>query len=255
MALVSYNSTMKEWENIIRVNLKVTNPALLKSGALGILTNYLAGIKYDALQFYSKTFQEMNVGLAQDFNSMLYHTTIYGAELKFATPSTLSCSLVIPELNLSQIEELKYEIPRFRSFTDSNGIAFIFISDIKIVVTKGNLTAVSWNPEGTKNLTVTKAANPNSPGNFVYLIHNAEVQQYQRNFYNFITPEYVAGESFEFTIGMDNIRNLKEIKAWLNVGTSTLQVDELHELEHSELLELSSNTTMDYNLIPLNIRK
>jgi len=103
MALVNYQTTLKEWENIIRVKMKVTNPALLKSGALGVLTNYLAGIKYDALQFYSKTFQELNVGLAQDFNSMLYHSSIYGADPTW----------FIDALPYSETSSLPRNYPRF----------------------------------------------------------------------------------------------------------------------------------------------
>lgn len=254
MALESYAATLNEWENIIRVNMRVTNPTLLKSGALGILANFLAGIKYDALQFYSKTFQEMNVGLAQDFNSMLYHSTVYGAEIEFANPATLSSSLIVPEIQVQQIEELVYEIPRFKTFSDTNGISFTFVSDIKIVVTKGTITATAWNESGSRNLTVTKAANPNIPGSYVYLIHNAEAQQYKREFHSFIVPEYGVGESYIFSVGVGDIRTLKDLKAWLNIGDPVDDLNRIDKLGPEDITALNLDPNNNYNFIPMNIK-
>jgi hypothetical protein len=254
MALVTYNATLDEWENIIRVKLKVVNPTLLKSGALGILANFLAGIKYDALQFYSKTFQEMNVGLAQDFNSMLYHSTVYGAELEFANPATLTSSLVIPELNLSQIEELIYEIPRYTTFVDNNGIPFIFISDIKMSLTNRGISAISWNPEGTKTLSVTKAANPNVANAYVYLVHNADVQQFKRDFHSFIVPQYDVGSSYTFSIGLPSITQLKEVRVWLNTGADKVDIQNLHLIAPEDIIDLNQDQNTDYNLIEMNIK-
>jgi len=254
MALESYNATLNEWENIIRVKMKVTNPTLLKSGALGILTNYLAGIKYDALQFYSKTMQEMNVGLAQDFNSMLYHSTIYGAEITFAKPAILSSSIVIPEIQLKDVEELIYRIPMYKTFNDTNGMAFTVVSDIKIKVTKNGLHATSWNPSETKALTVTKAPNPNVPGAYVFLVHNSDIEQFQRNFSSFNIPEYSAGESVSFTVGVEDIRQLKEINAWLNIGEPVEDLRAIDKLSTEQISDLSLDPTNNYNFIPMNIK-
>jgi len=219
MAIQNYETTLKEWENIIRVNLKVANPSLLKSGALGILTNYLAGIKFDALQFYTKTFQEMNVGLAQDFNSLLYHASIYGAELQFARASTLSASLIIPEITLANVFELIYTVPKNTRFVDKNGIPFITTAEITIVLTRNNVSATSWSAfSGTKKLSVTSAPNPNIPNSKVFLIHTSDFQQYDRKFYATVIPETIVGDPYNFSIGIDSIENLKEVKAWLNTG-------------------------------------
>jgi len=219
MALVTYNTTLNEWENIIRVKLKVSNPILLKSGSLGILTNFLAGIKYDTLQFYSKAFQEMNVGLAQDFNSMLYHSTVYGTELEFATPATLSSSLIIPELTLAQVDEIVYTIPRYTSFADTNGLNFIYDSEIKLSITNQGLKASAWNPiKGIQSLAISKAPNPNVPGLNVFLIHNSEASQYTREFHSYVVPSYAVGDSYQFSIGIESVQNLKGTRAWLNTG-------------------------------------
>jgi hypothetical protein len=219
MAITTYNSTLKEWENIIRVNLKVTNPALLKSGALGILTNYLAGIKYDNLQFYTKAFRETNVGLAQDFNSLLYHSTIFGADLRFATPAVLTSSIIVPELRLNMVQKIEYNIPKNTTFTDSNSLSYIVCSDINVTLTSAGINATTWDKKtGTKRLSITKAANPNIPGTYLYLVHNNVIKQYQRTFQNFISTDYIVGESFEFSTGVSDIQHIKEVNVWVNTG-------------------------------------
>ena len=234
MALVTYNSTLTEYENIIRTKLKVVNPTLIKSGALGILTNYLAGIKYDAFQLYAKTFQEMNVGLAQDFNSMLYHSTIYGTELEFAQPATLASSIVIPELRLAELSELVYTIPRFATFSDNNDLNFIYTSEIKMSITNKGMNATAWNPiTGTSKLSVIKAPNPNVPGSNVFLIFNDVSKQYTRKFQEFIVTDHSVGESFEFSIGIDSVNNLKGTRVWKNTGTNltTVQMSLLEDVD------------------------
>jgi len=238
MALVSYNATLNEWENIIRVKLKVTNPSLIKSGALGILTNYLAGIKYDALQFYSKTFQEMNVGLAQDFNSLMYHSTIYGTDLEFAVPATLSSSIVIPELNLGQTKEVVYVIPRYATFSDTNSLNYLYNSEIKLSITNKGMKASAWNPQqGTRKLTVTTAPNPNVPGSNVFLIYNDDAEQYQRTNYNFEVQAQQVGQNTEYKVGINSISKIKALYAWINVGRplTTNELDAINRIDPSDV--------------------
>jgi hypothetical protein len=255
MALVTYETTLTEWENIIRVKLKVANPALLKSGALGILANYLAGIKYDTLQFYTKALQESNVGLAQDFNSMLYHSTIFGTELEFAVPATLSSSIVVPEVSVAGTDLLIYTIPRHTPFVDTNGLDYIFISEIKMEFSATGLKATSWNPQnGTRKLTVTKAPNPNVPGAYVYLVHNSDAQQYKKEFWYYNIPEYNVGESFSSSIGIENIIELKELNAWVNNGESLTQ-EQKFALELMDPDDIEGAFSEDgVNLKRLNIR-
>jgi hypothetical protein len=197
----------------------------------------MAGIKFDVLQFYTKTFQEMNPGLAQDFNSMLYHGSIYGAEIEFAKPAILTSSLVIPELNLSNVNELVYNIPRNTTFVDNNGYNFITVSDIRISVKKDVVTATSWNKEyGTRKLTITKAPNPNYPTGYIYLIHNSDIQQYKRDFYSFDVTKYDLGTFLEFNIGIDDYTKIKKIKAWINTGDRVNLLD-LYSYDTDEIKE------------------
>jgi hypothetical protein len=255
MALVTYNSTLTEYENIVRTKLKVVNPTLIKSGALGILTNYLAGIKYDAFQLYTKAFQEMNVGLAQDFNSMLYHSSIFNAELGFAKPSTLTSSLVLPEIRLAEVEEVIYTIPRFTTFVDNNDLNFTFISEIKLTINNKGMKGVAWNPEtGNTNLSITKAPNPNIPGSNVYLIYNNDAQQYTRTFQDFIVTQHNVGETFQFSIGISNVNKLKETHVWINSGVHLTGV-ELQSLSGLDQVDIEGSfASKGANITKMNIK-
>ncbi len=249
MAINNYTTTLREWENIIRVNLKVTNPALLKSGALGILSNYLASIKFDTLQFYSKTFQELNPGLAQDFNSLLYHASIYGAEIQFATAGTLSATLIVPEIMLSHVNTLVYDIPQNTKLLDTNNIPFIAIADIRIEQKQMSITATAWDEiNGTQKLSITKAPNPNVPGKYVYLIHSGNFQQYQRTFHtNVILEEPVVGVPYEFEIGVPNLNEIKQVRVWSNTGEHM----SLNQLENAQMDTLAATNE---NITELNIK-
>jgi len=236
MAITTYNAHLREWENIIRTELKVTNPALLKSGSLGILTNFLAGIKYDCLSYYNKIFQEMNIGLAQDFNSMLYHSTIYNTQLTLATPPTLVSSLVIPELNLAQVSKLKYFIPRNSVFSDNNNLSYIVDSDITIEIKSDGVLATAWDKRtGSKKLTVTRTPNPTIPNNYLYLISNTNIRQYQRNFDEFISTGYLIGDNFAFSIGINDLTTLKEINVWVNTGRDKVDLKRLDGIDSDEI--------------------
>ncbi len=248
MAVNNYTTTLREWENIIRVNLKVTNPTLLKSGALGILSNYLASIKFDTLQYYAKTFQEMNPGLAQDFNSMLYHASIYGAEIQFATASTLSATLIVPEIMLSQVNTLTYVIPKNSKFTDTNGIQFITVAAIKIQQGQMNITATAWDEiNGTQKLSITKAPNPNVPGRYVFLIHTAAFQQYNRIFTTYeVSGAPIVGQPYEFELGIPSLNGVKSIQSWINTGAPMSLLD--LETSNMENLTLTSTELEDMNV-------
>ncbi len=249
MAINNYTTTLKEWENIIRVNLKVANPALLKSGALGILSNYLASIKFDTLQYYSKTFQEMNPGLAQDFNSMLYHASIYGAEIQFATASVLSATLIVPEIQMSNVQTMVYEIPRNLKFTDTNDVQFITTSDIRIEQNQLNIIATTWDAlNGTQKLSITKAPNPHVPGKYVFLVHTNVFQQFSRSFYTkAITEDPVVGQNYEFDIGIPQLNEIKKVSAWLNTGVPKTLI----ELNSANMDTISN---LDIEVEPMNIK-
>ncbi len=244
MAINNYTTTLKEWENIIRVNLKVANPSLLKSGALGILTNYLASIKFDAIQYYSKTFQEMNVGLAQDLNSMLYHASIYGAEIQFAQASVLSGTLIIPEITLSQVNTLVYHIPKYTLFYDVNDIPFTAVADINIEQSRANISATAWDEiNGSRKLAVTRAPNPNNPATDVYLIHTADFQQFERKFEIYTVPsEPVVGRTFEFEVGVKQLNEIKSVNAWINKGES-ISLAELQQADMNDRVVKNKDIT------------
>lgn len=215
--LKTFETTLGEFEDIVRVNLKVTNPALLKTGALGILTSYLTNLKFDSAQFYTKAFQEMNIGLAEDFKSLLFHSTIYDTDIQLAEPSTFGVSFIIPEITLSDVEYLKYIIPKNKSFTDNNGIPFIVQDEITIEISKDKIKGYSWNQGvGKRELGVVRTENPNQPGTYVYLINYNNVRQYSRTFYKFSVPRYDVGENFSFSVAIQDFIMLKAVNAWYN---------------------------------------
>ena len=248
MAINNYATTLRQWENIIRVNLKVTNPALLKSGALGILSNYLASIKFDTLQYYAKAFQEMNLGLAQDFNSMLYHASIYGASIEFATASVLTATLIIPEISLAHINSLTYVIPKNIEFIDTNGIVFTTTSQIKIEQGPLNISATVWDEiNGIRKLSITKTPNPNIPGKYLYLVHTSGFKQSQRSFYSDIVDvEPIVGNSFQFDIGIEDLQGIESVRSWANTGEN-LQIEDLVTKDTDRLAENNSNIE-EYNI-------
>jgi hypothetical protein len=100
----SFEVTEQEFRNLIQDNLNITNPILLKSGVLGIITQYFTNIKFDIQQYYTKIFREINPGLAQDFNSLLFHSTIFKTKIQLAKPAQFNVSFIIPEINFDNIK-------------------------------------------------------------------------------------------------------------------------------------------------------
>lgn len=232
--------TIGEFEDIIRTNLKVSNPVLLKTGTLGVLTNYLANIKHDVVQYYSKMYQEMNPGLATDFKSMLFHSTLYNNKIELADSSTFGASLIIPELFLRDVKSLEYFIPAWSSFQDKSSNWYTTYKDIKIVMDTGGVKAVAWDKtSGTIELSSTKVENPNLPGSYIHVIYYPEFKQQQRNFYKFIIPE--STDDFSFGITIQDYRTIKNTTAWLN----TKDPIDINSLELINPLEIADKFHLD----------
>lgn len=236
--LKTYETTLGEYEDIVRTNLKVTNPTLLKSGSLGILTNYLATLKYDSAEYYSQIFSELNIGLAEDFKSMLFHSTIYNTDIQLATPSTFGVSFIIPEINLSDIKYLKYIIPKNKAFVDTNGIPFIVQDEITIEISKTKIKGYSWSStSGKRELNVLRTENPKIPGSYIYLINYNNVKQYERIFYKFSVPNYDVGDAFSFSIAIQDFIMFKGVTAWYNEYPENNSV-KIYDLEKTDTLQI-----------------
>jgi len=214
--MITLELTKQDFEKKIQEYLNVTNPVLLKSGVLGLLTDYLANIKYDISQFYTKTFREMNVGLAQDFNSMLFHSTIYRTDVQLANPATFGISFIIPEINTDNIKYQKFNIEKNTVFKDTNDIEYFIPERIEIIVSKTKYQAFVYTDIDKKELVVTRAPDPLNPGKVIYLINYENLKQLKRTFKKIIVPYYNIGDSFIFSQSIDDYTGLVSVKAWWN---------------------------------------
>ena len=231
--MVSIETTRLHFEELITKNLNVSNPALLKSGVLGLLTDYLTNIKYDLSQYYTKVFREMNPGLAQDFNSMLFHSTIYRTDIKLATPATFSVSFIIPEITSENIKYQIYKIDKNFTFTDTNGIDYLIPDEIEIQCSHNNYKAYVYYSTMRKELSITKAPDPINAGKYVYLVNYDNVKQLKRTLKKIVVPHYNIGTSENFAQTIEDYTGLVSVKAWYNeTGTpANLSVIEKYEAE------------------------
>ena len=212
----SIEITKTEFRNLAQDQLNVSNPVLLKSGVLGLIIDYLANIKYDMANYYNSLFREMNPSLARDFNSMLFHSSIYGTTLQFAKPAVFDISIIIPEIAITNVEYLEYSIPKNFTFVDENNINFLIPDKIEIKQGTSQVTAYKYTSTSKIQLLVTIAPDPTKSGKNIYLIHYDNVEQLKRKYSKIVVPSYDIGETFKFNINVSSYKNIKSITSWLN---------------------------------------
>jgi len=232
----SIEITQTEFRNMVQDELNITNPVLLKSGVLGVITNYLANIKYDMANYYSTLFREMNPSLARDFNSMLFHSSIYDTQLNFAKPAKFNISIIVPEIVITNVKNMIYNIPKNFEFVDENNINFMIMDKIEIIQSTNQVTAFKYTDTSKIQLLVTLAPDPTKPGKNIYLIHYDNVLQMKRTYKKIIVPSYNIGETFKFNMNVDNYKNIKEIRSWYNHATKEkIPMDLLEKYEPNEV--------------------
>jgi len=231
--------TQLEFRNIIQKKLNITNPVLLKSGALGVITEYLANIKYDMANYYSGLFREMNQSLARDFNSMLFHSSVYDTPLQYAKPSVFNVSFIIPEIAINNVKFLEFEIPKNFKFINEANIDFLIPDKIQIIQSANNVTAYAYNKHKRNQLFVTTAPDPIKPNKNIFLVHYDNVVQLKRTYKKVVVPNYPVGENFKFGINVSDYKNIKSISTWLNRHDKPrLQMDIVDDIDPNELHEL-----------------
>lgn len=211
----SITDTLADYENIFRDNLKVNNPALLKTGALGTLVNIFANIKYDTAIYYNKLLRELNPATASEFNSLLFHSSILNYNITFGTPSTMQISFIIPEYQLRETEIITYDISRDVKFSDNDGLEYTLEEDIKINIGNSSAQAKSYSDGDIHVLDVSLIANPLSPTTNIFMVEYEGLRQYARNFYQFNIPFYETGENYSFSIDIPSKDDIYEITAWI----------------------------------------
>ena len=213
--MTSLSNTMLEYEELVRENLKVKNPALLKTGVLGTLINIMGHIKYDAALYYQKLLRELNPATAEDFDSLLFHSAVLEYKINYAIPATSTINIVVPESTLRTTETLTYNIDKDTTLIDANGLYYQLEEDIKVYVTNSNLSAERIGPSGTFGLEINKIPNPLKTTENIYLVEYAGLKQYKREFTMVTVPDYNIGTDINQVINIDSYKNIYEINVYL----------------------------------------
>lgn len=248
----SITDTLLDYEDIFRTNLKVSNPALLKTGALGTLVNIFANIKYDNAIYYNKLLREMNPATATEFSSILFHASILNYNITFGTPSYLQISFLIPEYRLRESEVVTYNIGRDTNFTDGEGLGYTLEEDVKIFVNNTVLTAKRYNDTEINDLEVSKVRNPLNENLNMYMVEYNGLRQYERNFQKFNIPDYEIGENFSFSINIPSLDDIYEIQAWIRKEAHLKDIINLDELYLLSTTNIKSYQDLDQMQIKYN---
>ena len=237
-AVNTFEDKLTVYEKIIQEKFKVQNAYLLKTGLLGSIANFLAFNDTDVKEYYSKVFQEMHPALADDFNSMLFHSSFYGVNIELAQPAIFTVYFEMPNLNTDNVYYYKYTIPANSQFKDKSGIDYIIPDEIEIYQDKGGIKAYSNSRlDGKKELNIIKTKN--NQGIDINLIEYNDVQQLKRTFYNINVPEYNVGDYYYFDINISDYKKINKIRAWINEAatddqTKIIDINKCYEIEPDE---------------------
>ncbi len=248
----SITDTLVEYENIFQKTLKVDNPALLKTSALGALTNIFANIKYDTAIYYNKLLREMNPATLTDFSSLLFHASILNYNIKFGTPSTMQISFIIPEYQLRSTEILTYNINRSTVFLDGHGLDFTLEKNIEININNSVVSAKQFNDLDISDLNVQRVKNPLNTTQNLYMIEYNGLRQYKRTFQKFNLPDYAIGENYSFSIDISSLNDIYEINAWIRPAANTKPNFVLNDLYLHDTKDLVNITDMQPMFIKYN---
>lgn len=230
--------TMKNYEDIFRDTLKVNNPALLKTGALGALVNIFSNIKYDTAIYYNKLLRELNPATATEFNSLLFHSSILNYNITFGLPAELTINFIIPEFQVRTSELVTYEINKDTQFRDNSGLEYTLEEDVKIFINNSVVTAKRYSDSEINELEVSRVRNPLNTSQFMYMVEYAGLKQYAREFQITNIPDYNVGESYTFSINIENLSNIYEINAWIKREAhlkEKLFVDDLYRISSENI--------------------
>ena len=236
----SITDTLADYEDIFREHLKVKNPALLKTGALGTLVNIFTNIKYDTAVYYNKLLRELNPSTATEFNSLLFHSSILNYNITFGTPATMQISFVLPEYRLRSSEIVTYEIGRDTKFVDGSGLEYTLEEDIKIQIDSSNISAKRYSNVDINILETSRIENPLNPSTNIFMVEYEGLRQYARQFYKFNIPFYEVGEQFTFSIDIPTKDDIYEITAWIRRDahlTDELDLDILYRKDTINIKE------------------
>ena len=245
----SLNNTMLDYEELVRENLKVKNPALLKTGVLGTLINIMSHIKYDSAMYYQRLLRELNPATAEDFNSILFHSAILDYKIEYAKPATCLVNIVIPESIVKTTQTVTYNLDRDTQLIDENGYWYTLEEDIKIYATHNTVSAERLGLGSSSGLEINKIPNPLKTTENIYLIEYPGLKQYKREFQILSVPDYEIGTDINHTINIDSYKNIYEINVYLQGSKNYLTISE-------EMLKIrnSDEIISTYKLSKLNVK-
>ena len=247
--MTSLANTILSYEDLVRENLKVKNPALLKTGVLGTLVNIMAHIKYDAASYYQKLLRELNPATAEEFSSILFHSAILNYKIDYAKPATAQVNIIIPESNVRTTETLTYNINKNTLLIDSNGLNYTLEEDIKIYVTHSTVSAERISTNTNNSLDINKIPNPLKTTENIYLIEYPGLKQYKRDFQLVYVPDYDIGTEMQHVINIDSYMNIYEINVYLQQENNYLNIT-----ENNLSLKTSDEILNVFKLSKLNVK-
>lgn len=218
-----------------------------KLGFVGFFINLLGHIRYDALQYYQNIFKESFVALAEDENNLYMHSTIYGYETSFATPSTAEGNITFDFSNMPKESKYLKKIVTLKNIVFKYGeIPFTTKTIYKFVEEENNYYAIVYLEDGTIQYI------PASTSKITVPFFN--VHQYALTKESFKLPNYQYGSYYPYKFQIDNY--MSNIQVYVKQPTKEygqssegdlFEVKKIKYLEnrHSEtcfLKELSTNT-------------
>ena len=247
--MTSLNNTILDYEELVRENLKVKNPALLKTGVLGTLINIMSHIKYDSAMYYQKLLRELNPATAEDFNSILFHSAVLDYKIEYAKPASCIINIVVPESSVKTTETVTYHLNRDTQLIDENGYWYTLEEDIKIYATNNTLSAERLSLSGSSGLEINKIPNPLKTTENIYLIEYPGLKQYKREFQILAVPDYEIGTDINHTINIDSYKNIYEINVYLQSAKNYLNIT-----EENLRLRNSDEILTTFRLSKLNVK-
>jgi len=217
------NTFKNELENInnkIKVDLNVTSPTLLKTGAMSNLINLITHAKLDNKVYLNQLVKQINPATADTFSSLSFHATLNGHQIEFSKPSTYNIQFILNEVDFTSAfkdELFKYTIVPNTVITSSNGFDFQVTELIEIILNANGASGKVYGENGIRELEVIRTSNPLDSNGSVFLINYDNLKQIKRTFYLFdlfdSTNSISEKVTNSFSIDLD-ITNINEIHCW-----------------------------------------
>jgi len=202
-------------EEIVRYFLKVDNPALLKTGALGTLINILSNIKYDNAMYYHKLIKELNPATLTEFNSLIFQSSIYNTEIQFSKPSINDLNVLIPYQKIDSNNLKIITINKDNKFYSSEGLHYTLEKNIKIFLMDDRIYAKSYNNGLIETLEIDVVENPTKANELLNFVKIPDVKQYKREIFVQTIPLFDFGKNYSFSIPLFDIKELYSLTVFI----------------------------------------